>query len=167
MGILKRHWMIWLCAALALVGCDVLESSDSAAGSETGVVTRVVDGDTIDVDINGVSVRVRYVGINTPERDEACYSLATEANAVFVEGQTVRLVRDTTDNDRYGRRLRYIYVGDLFVNQAMIEQGFAEAVLYEPDDRHYDDFLRLEREAAAAGRGCHPTGIFADGSDTR
>lgn len=153
-----------LCLALLLVGCDALEPIDTG---EVGRVTRVIDGDTIEVDVDGVLVRVRYVGINTPERDETCYTTATQANATFVEGKTVRMVRDTTDNDRFGRRLRYIYVDDLFVNRALIEQGFAEAVLYEPDDRHYDEFLRLEREAAQADRGCHPTGIFDDGDDRR
>lgn len=164
---MNRLIFVWVMVIAFIAGCDALESSEVTTGSETGVVTRVIDGDTIDVNINGEVVRVRYVGINTPERDEDCYSLASDANAAFVEGKTVRLVRDITDTDRFDRILRYIYVGDLFVNEAMIEQGFAEAVLYQPDDRYHAEFLQLEREAAAAGRGCHPTGIFDDGSTTR
>ncbi len=139
----------------------------TAPGGETGRVVQVIDGDTIDVDLNGQVFRVRYVGVNTPERDETCYRPAVDANRLLVEGKTVRLVRDVSDTDRFGRLLRYVYVGDLLVNRALVEQGYAEVVLYEPDRAQYDLFRRLEQEARAAGRGCHPTGIFDDGSDTR
>jgi micrococcal nuclease len=154
---------------LALAGCEGLldDGGSSAVGGESGRVTRVIDGDTIDVNINGTVYRVRYVGANTPERDEPCYSDAVRANRALVDNQTVRLVRDVSDTDRYDRLLRYVYVGDTLVNAELIRQGYAEVVLYEPDRRFYDDFRQLEREAARAGRGCHPTGIFDDGSDRR
>jgi endonuclease YncB( thermonuclease family) len=134
---------------------------------DTATVTRVIDGDTIDVNLNGQTVRVRYVGVNTPESNEVCYNEATQANSIFVNGKTVRLVKDVSDTDQFGRLLRYIYVGDLNVNAAMVEQGYAEAVSYPPDTAQYNNFLNLERGARSANRGCHPTGIFNDGSDTR
>lgn len=130
-------------------------------------MTRVIDGDTIDVEINGVVQRVRYVGVNTPERDEVCYQPAADFNRQLVSGQTVGLVRDRTNTDRFDRLLRYVYVGETFVNLELVRAGFAEAVLYEPDDRHWQTFVDLERAAAAAGLGCHPTGIFNDGTFTR
>ena len=137
-------------------------------GGDTAQVTRIIDGDTIDVKMpDGTTERVRYVGMNTPERDEVCYNEATQANAIFVQGKSVRLVKDISDRDQYGRLLRYVYVGDLFVNRAMVEQGYAEAVVYDPDRAHYDEFVSLEKQAAAANRGCHPSGIFNDGSYTR
>jgi endonuclease YncB( thermonuclease family) len=142
-------------------------SGGNPTGGETGLVTNVIDGDTIDVMLNGEVVRVRYVGVNTPERDEVCYSDATNANRLMVEGQTVTMVRDTSNTDRYGRLLRYIYVGNTFVNQVLVEQGYAEAVLYDPDDQYFNTFSRLEQAAANARLGCHPTGIFADESTTR
>lgn len=163
--------------ALFLVACDELEidnsgssnsgSSSSSCVGECGVVTYIVDGDTIDVVIDGTEYRVRYVGMNTPERDEVCYNEATEANRALVEGQTVRLEIDTSDTDRYGRLLRYIYVGDTFVNQQLVADGYAEAVLYNPDDREYDEFRRFEVNAERNGWGCHPTGIFDDGNTER
>ena len=139
----------------------------AAASGEMALVTRVIDGDTIAVMLNGVDTRVRYLQINTPERDEACFQEATQANADLVAGKTVRLVRDKQALDRYGRLLRYIYVDDLLVNRALVEGGYAEVALYPPNDAHYAEFARLEREAATAGRGCHPTGVFDDGSMTR
>ncbi len=134
---------------------------------EQAVVMSIIDGDTIDVSINGVSYRVRYIGINTPERDEACYREAREANASLVRGQTVTLVRDESNTDQYGRLLRYVYVGDRFVNAELVAQGYAEAVEYRPDTRHTAYFRELETLAREANVGCHPTGIFDDGSLTR
>lgn len=176
---MRRMWMILgAIALLGLAGCDAAalleDGSDSGgddvsfpAGSEVGLVTRVIDGDTIDVDLGDDVYRVRYVGANTPERDEACYADAVRANKNLVEGQEVTLVRDTSDTDQYDRLLRYVYVGNTFVNEKLIRDGWAEAVLYQPDDAHYEDFRELERTAAQANRGCHATSVFDDGSDRR
>ena len=160
-------------AVAAQVGTAVADASasepteDSSAEEEIARVTRVIDGDTIDVLIDGKTARIRYLQINTPERDEPCFNESTQANAELVSGQTVRLVPDVELVDPFGRLLRYVYVGDVMVERALVEGGYAEVVLYPPNDAHYDEFLRLEAEAAAAGRGCHPTGIFDDGSTTR
>ncbi|MCB9453833.1 MAG: thermonuclease family protein [Anaerolineaceae bacterium] len=145
----------------------VTTGGSAPSNGDTATVTRIIDGDTIDVSMNGQTYRVRYIGMNTPESDQVCYSEATQANALFVQGKTVRLVKDVSDTDQYGRLLRYVYVGDLFVNQALVEQGFAEVVSYPPDTAQFETFKRLEQQAAAANRGCHPTGIFDDGSYTR
>jgi endonuclease YncB( thermonuclease family) len=129
---------------------------------EEGVVTDVVDGDTIEVSMNGEAYQVRYIGINTPEWDEPCGEEATAANALLVSGQTVTLVRDVSETDQYGRLLRYVYVGDLFVNEYLVAQGWAEAREYPPDTAFNDEFEALEADAIAAGLGCHPTGVFGD-----
>jgi len=129
---------------------------------QIGVVTRVIDGDTIDIDIDGKVDRVRYIGMNTPERDEPCFDEATQANVDLVAGHEVRLEKDFSETDRYGRLLRYVYVGDVFVNKALVADGYAEAVLYEPDNRYYELFGELEAEAAQSGLGCHESGIFDD-----
>jgi micrococcal nuclease len=84
-----------------------------------------------------------------------------------VQGQTVRLVRDQSNTDRFGRLLRYVYVGSRFVNAELVSGGWAEAVEYAPDRAQTAYFRQLEAEARSANRGCHPTGIFNDGSDTR
>lgn len=159
------------------VGCTLEEElldeddfSDDDIVVDTGdlyTVTRVIDGDTIEARQGEVTYRIRYVGVNTPESDESCYSDAREANASLVEGRQVRLEKDESNTDRFGRLLRYVYVGDTFVNAELVRGGWAEAVLYQPDDLHYDEFVDLEAEATNDARGCHPTGIFDDGSDTR
>jgi len=150
---------------------DVIPTDSSTASApdqygEEAKVLRVIDGDTIDVEINGERQRVRYIGMNTPERGEPCFDEATQANVDLALGKAVHLVSDVSETDRYGRLLRYVYVGDVFVNLELVAQGYAEAVLYRPDDRHYELFSELEAEATQAGLGCHQTGVFDD-SDAR
>jgi micrococcal nuclease len=142
--------------------------SDLSGGEQFASVVYVVDGDTIDVRLsNNQPEKVRYIGVNTPESNEPCYNEATQANRFFVEGKTVRLVADRGERDPYGRLLRYVYVDNLFVNRALIEQGYGETVYYSPNRAFLETFKQLEREARAANRGCHPTGIFDDGDDER
>ena len=155
------------------MACDELVTetpNNNTGGSQEGElarVVRVIDGDTIEVEIDGDVYSVRYIGMNTPERDQDCYNDATDANRDFVSGETVRLVRDSSDTDRYDRLLRFIYVGDVFVNEELVRMGYAEVVRYPPDDSQFSNFRSLEQEAANAGRGCHPTGIFDDGNYDR
>lgn len=176
-----RSWLFVVVCVVSAACSFPLESLDLPAGGDTpstlplpdlssaerATVASVIDGDTIDVLMNGRRYRVRYVGVNTPERDESCYSQARAANVTLVENRQILMLRDVSNTDQYDRLLRYIFVDDRFVNAELIANGWAEAVYYNPDRRYTTDFQRLEREAAAAGRGCHPTGIFDDGSDTR
>jgi len=170
---MQIHILLITILMIGITACDSLSKTGgddtivTIPEGEIATVTRVIDGDTIDVSIDGRQVRVRYVGVNTPERDEPCYSDATQANRDLVEGKTVTLVTDTSNIDPYDRLLRYIYADGVFVNQALVRDGYAEVVLYQPDDAFYNDFLALEKSAASANRGCHSTGIFNDGSDTR
>lgn len=122
-----------------------------AAGGETAVVNYVVDGDTIDVTMNGATYRVRYIGIDTPETDQTCGAEATAANASLVTGQTVTMVRDVSETDRYGRLLRYVYVGDTFVNGALVSGGWAIAKEYPPDTAMAGLLASLMPQGAGVG----------------
>ena len=124
----------------------------TASGVETAIVTNVVDGDTIDVNLNGAIIRVRYIGIDTPETGATCGSEATQANAALVSGRTVTMVRDVSETDRYDRLLRYVYVDGLFVNGELVAGGWAEAVDYPPDTAQSGTLHGLM--AQGAGRGC-------------
>lgn len=122
-------------------------------------VTRVIDGDTIEVDIAGTIYKVRYIGIDAPElndkRAEFC-ALAQEAtryNRELVEGKTIRLEKDVSETDKYGRLLRYVYVNATFVNAELVAQGLAWAKAYESDTKYQDYLEGLETEARQAGRG--------------
>jgi micrococcal nuclease len=154
-----------LCGLFLYLSASSLQAQPAAY--ELATLLRVVDGDTIDVELNGERHRVRYIGMNTPERDEPCFDEATEANVDLVAGKEVMLVKDVSETDRYGRLLRYVYVENVFVNQVLVADGFAEAVLYKPDGKHYELFSQLEAEAAMAELGCHGAGVFDDGDATR
>ena len=130
-------------------------ASTSVAPPSTGVaVVRVVDGDTIVVAIGGPrGTKVRLIGIDTPERNECFFRAATERMRALVEGKRVRLLPDISETDRYGRLLRYMYVGNVFVNALMVSDGFANAATYPPDVAHAAEFVNLERVARIAKRG--------------
>jgi micrococcal nuclease len=113
-------------------------------------VVRVVDGDTIE--ISG-GEKVRYIGINTPEsvdprKEVECFGKeAAVENKKLVEGKTVRLEKDVSDRDKYGRRLRYVYVDNIFVNDYLVANGFAQVATYPPDVKYTDLLFRSEAKA--------------------
>ncbi len=134
-----------------------LPLSSSAASHRReveGAVIEVIDGDTIRVRIDETVRRVRYIGIDAPERDEPLGSAATEANHALVAGEVVLLEKDVSDKDDYGRWLRYVFLPDgLFVNGELVRRGLARAKAYPPDLGRQSSLAALEEEARAAGRG--------------
>jgi endonuclease YncB( thermonuclease family) len=113
-------------------------------------VNRVIDGDTLEI---AGGEKVRYIGIDTPEivdsrKPVQCFGKeASDKNKELVAGKIVRLERDTTDRDRYNRLLRYVYVGDSFINLELVKQGFARSYSYPPDIKYQDQILKAEQEA--------------------
>ena len=124
-----------------------------------GKVSRVVDGDTICVIINGREKKVRYIGVDTPETKDPRKPVerfgkeAAAFNMKLVERKTVKLVKDVSETDRYGRLLRYVYTGTLFVNAELVRQGYAYASSYPPDVSHQEEFKKLQKQAMSAGLG--------------
>lgn len=119
-------------------------------------VVHIADGDTITVEMGGERYRVRYIGINTPELDSAENDLAVAAsrlNEALVAGQEVSLYRDTSETDRYNRLLRYVLVGDTYINYELVRQGAARAQDYPPDSACADTFAGAQQSAQDAGLG--------------
>ena len=105
---------------------------------QTGKVVDIVDGDTIKVllDQDGRTYSVRYIGMDTPEDTSQVGYFGAEAaakNAELVYGKTVTLIKDVSETDRYNRLLRYVLVGDIFVNYELVAQGYANTASYPPD----------------------------------
>lgn len=127
----------------------------STTGGQATVVA-VLDGDTI---VISGGQKVRYAGLNTPEfhhpdkLPEYCGQEAFEANRRLVAGQIVRLEFDAQRRDQYGRLLAYVYVNSLFVNAELIRQGYAQVSTYKENQRHHEEFERLQQHAIAARRG--------------
>jgi len=107
--------------------------------AEMATVLRVIDGDTCVLEDGR---RLRYAGINAPEKGEPLFEEATQANNQLVAGKKIRLELDSLPRDKGGRFLAYIFVGKLFVNLELVRQGYA----------HIRHPLR-RKEAMRAGRG--------------
>ncbi|MCX8024689.1 MAG: thermonuclease family protein, partial [Thermanaerothrix sp.] len=119
-------------------------------------VTRVIDGDTIEVEINGARFKVRYIGIDTPESTTQIEYFGKEAaarNQALVGGREVTLIKDVSETDRYGRLLRYVLVDKMFVNYELVRGGYANALRYPPDVACADVFQAAERQAREEGLG--------------
>ena len=137
---------------------QIIEVEGKTALTEATVV-RVIDGDTIKVDIDGYLYTVRYIGIDTPETVhpqkpvEYFGKEAAEKNRELVWRKTVRLEKDVSETDRYGRLLRYVWVGDVMVNAELARLGYAQVSTYPPDVKYQGLFLQLQREAIETGKG--------------
>jgi len=141
-----RTWLLAIIFLfLLLCGCQ--------SPPATARVTQVIDGDTITIE---GGYKVRYIGIDTPEvypRLEVYGMEAWQANRKLVEGKRVRLERDVSDTDKYGRLLRYVYVDNVLVSGELVRQGLARAKAYPPDTKYQDYLEEMEAEARKAGRG--------------
>jgi len=116
--------------------------------------TRVIDGDTIEVkDEAGIKYKVRYIGIDTPEVNEDYGDIATEKNKELVEGKIVKLEKDVSSTDKYGRILAYVYMEDIFINAYLVQEGYAQISTYPPDVKYVDYFLELQQEAKENNKG--------------
>ena len=119
-------------------------------------VVRAIDGDTVEIEGN---IKVRYIGINTPElhdprRPVQCYGqISADENKKLVEGKEVYIQKDVSEVDKYKRLLRYVWVGDAFVNDYLVRQGFAQVSTFPPDVRYHQQFLEAQKEAQVNNRG--------------
>lgn len=158
-------------AALTLNGCDQFEAaiaeptttvSAPAGITANAVIDFVIDGDTVDVIIDGREERIRLIGIDTPEtkkRDSPIECFGPEASA-FTElllpvGTPVYIERDIVNRDDYGRILGYVYRADdgIFVNYELMRQGFAQPLSIPPNDAFAELFADAARAAEADNAG--------------
>ena len=142
------------------------------AGVTVAVVTRVVDGDTIDVKyLEGAKLpatRVRMIGVDTPEVYGKKEPYGPEASAFTkkqLAGKKVWLEKDVSETDRYGRALRYVWVKqppadpsekqvrEGMFNAMLVLQGYAQVSTYPPDVKYANLFVKFQREARAGNRG--------------
>ena len=125
---------------------------------QTGKVVQVVDGDTIKVllDQDGRTYTVRYIGMDTPENTgqiEYFGPEATAKNTALVYGKTVTMFKDVSETDPYGRLLRYVIAGNIFVNYELVALGYANTASYPPDVACIEKFLEAEQRASASKLG--------------
>ena len=135
--------------------------SQPTGPTEIGTVVNIVDGDTIDVVVDGVQMRVRYIGMDTPEVHNGVEWLGAEAsaaNAELVAGKEVVLEKDVSEVDQYDRALRFVWLREgsawTLVNLELIRLGFAAITTFPPDVKYSDTiYVDAQHAAQAAGLG--------------
>ncbi len=114
---------------------------------QNATVTRVIDGDTIVVEMEGVEYHLRYIGIDSPESGQVNAATATKVNEELVLGKTVMLIKDVSETDSFGRLLRYVFVGETFVNYQLVIKGAAHSGSWPPDTACDSVFVAAEKTA--------------------
>lgn len=122
-------------------------------------VSNIVDGDTIDVIINGEQKRIRLIGVDTPEvyGGAECFGReASSATADMLLGELVLLEADDSqgDLDKYDRLLRFVFLPDgTNFGEWLIENGYATEYTYRKDYKYKADYALAEERARESGAG--------------
>lgn len=125
-------------------------------------VEKVVDGDTIEVNIDGVIEKIRLIGVDTPEtvdprKPVQCFGKeASDNSKKLLEGKFVKLEADETqDNrDKYKRLLRYVILEDgTNFNQKLIQDGYAYEYTYDTPYKYQAEFKAAQKDARENNRG--------------
>lgn len=169
---MERHWIgsALLLVVVALLILRPWEDEDAGPRAVTALVTRVVDGDTVEARIGDEVEDVRLIGVDTPETVKPgapvqCFGpRASRFAHRLLEGRRVRLVFGVERRDAYGRLLAYAYLSAAvdapagarraqFVNAILVRRGLARSLTIPPNDRFAPLLRRLELRAARSGRG--------------
>jgi micrococcal nuclease len=169
---MERHWIgsVLLLVVVALLILRPWEGADAGPRAATALVTRVVDGDTVEARIGGEVEDVRLIGVDTPETVKPgaavqCFGpRASRFTHSLLDGRRLRLVFGVERRDAYGRLLAYADLVPVSghadrswprrsVNAILVRRGLARSLTIPPNDRFAPLFRRLELDAARAGRG--------------
>lgn len=132
-------------------------------------VINVVDGDTIKVKTGTSEVKVRMIGIDTPEsvhadetRNTEEGKIASERTKELLEGEKVYLEYDLDPEDDYGRTLAYVYLDNkkTMVQEILLEEGYARMMTIQPNSKYVDEFYLIERKAMKDKNGFWGTGFY-------
>lgn len=150
LAVLQHCLLLTAFAGIILIFC-LLNQTEHFGAYE---VLRVVDGDTIIVDIDGSETTVRMIGIDAPEsvhpdasRNSESGKIASEFTAELLTGKQVYLEYDRERTDSYGRTLAYVWLDHKMVEETLLENGMAEVLTIQPNTRYAAQFVRIEQQA--------------------
>lgn len=138
------------------------ESQVQVGQTESATVVKVIDGDTLDVSLNGKTERVRVIGVNTPEtvdprKSVECFGVeaSNKAKSYLVVGTQVQIETDTSqDNrDKYQRLLRYIWLNGEDFGKKMIAEGYAYEYTYDLPYKYQAEYKQAQNDAEAGKKG--------------
>ncbi|MDP3733546.1 MAG: thermonuclease family protein [Candidatus Daviesbacteria bacterium] len=142
-------------------GFNTKQNNEIALAPSGVLVTKVIDGDTIDIE---GGKRVRLLGVDTPETKDPrkpvqCFGKeASNKTRELLEGKRVILEKDITDQDKYGRLLRFVYLPledgtMLFANDYLIREGYGQVLTIPPDVKFAEQFLEAQKQARIEKKG--------------
>jgi len=129
----------------------ISEGGGQCLAAEDVLATKVIDGDTIVVE---GGYHVRLLGMDTDEAGYPCYEDAKTRLEELILNKKVRLEKDKTDLDQYGRCLRYVFLDEQNIDLQLVEEGLAVARFYEPDVKYKDEITLAEKTAIDGKVGC-------------
>jgi micrococcal nuclease len=163
---LKKINLISSLVFVAVAGFYLLHEMDIFSKPDAGDafvrVTRVYDGDTVAVVLNGEKEKVRLIGIDAPEMgqepwgEEAKKYLGSLVNS---SGWKVKIEYDAEKRDQYGRLLAYLWSTDgRLMNLQMVKNGYALLYTIPPNLKHVSEFRSAQHEARVERRGVWSAG---------
>ncbi|MCX6723283.1 MAG: thermonuclease family protein [Candidatus Staskawiczbacteria bacterium] len=123
----------------------------ACGASDNTIITKVIDGDTVVVE---GGYHIRLLGMDADEKGYPCYDQAKTRLEDLVLLKQVKLEKDKTDLDQYGRCLRYIFLGNTNVDVQLTKEGLAVARFYAPDVKYKTEITEAEKQAQINRVGC-------------
>ena len=136
---------------------NTISTEETISTRHTIACTAVIDGDTFILE-NGETVRL--IGIDAPELSQPGGEESRQYLTRLILNKGVTLKRGREDRDKYSRLLRFVYLGNLCINEEMIRQGYAEARYMSSEDPRREHYLTLEMEAESVKAGLWSDHIF-------
>jgi micrococcal nuclease len=140
--------------SLVFLSCNTYINSPS---QNLATVKKVVDGDSIELT---TGEKIRYKGINAPEKNQHLYQEAYDFNKSLLAGKQVRIEYDLESKDQYGRSLGYVYVDQTLINCEMLKSGLA--ILYGEDEigKNKQQFLESMNDAKRNNKGLWQPSLY-------
>ena len=157
-----KKLIMTLLILLSFVSCfgkDVEDYTVDEKDLEEVYVTKVIDGDTFVYRKNGKNIKVRLIGVNTPELhhpfkgEEYFGKEAKEFTKNKIYNKKVYLEKDEEDLDKYGRELRYVWIDDKMLNDGLLREGFAETMTIKPNNKYEQNFKESLKKAKIERKG--------------
>jgi micrococcal nuclease len=151
-------YFLLLVCMLLLAGCQE-KTASSNTGRQQATVERIVDGDTLEIQLNGKKEKLRLIGIDTPETKKPGTPVmyygkeASDYTKKRLEKKTVELEWDVDKEDPYNRLLAYVWIEGEMFNRTLLREGYARIATFPPNVKYVESFKKDQEEARQKGKG--------------
>lgn len=153
-----KKFLVGLSILISLTSCDKIIQTENQ--NNLYEVVRVVDGDTVILNIDGQKTRVRLIGIDTPEsvaedksRNVKEGKIASEYTKNLLQNKKVRLEFDDEKEDVYERKLGYVFLDDEFINEKLLKEGMAKLYTKTTNQKYSERLKKAEQYARKNKKG--------------